>query len=252
MTNRESGSRRVGEEAMEGRRDTEGPDAGTRDEGCTGGLHGGGETEPAALSRRDTLKALAIAPLAGLAGGATAGGALDFTDAIDKLTRVPREVLESQQARKFFTAHEMATVRVLVDIVIPRDEQSGSATEAKVPEWMDNILADNQVSDDRRRLAMRGGLAWLDREAHQRFAKSFVAATPAQRLQIVEDIAWPKKAKPEHSNGVAFFNSFRDFTASGFWSSAVGAQDLKYIGNTFVPEWKGCPEAALRKLGVSY
>lgn len=204
------------------------------------------------LSRRDTLKALAIAPLAGLAGGATGSAALDFTDAIDKLTRVPREVLDSAPARKFFTAHEMATVRVLVDIIIPRDGQSGSASEARVPEWMDNILADNQVSDDRRRLAMRGGLGWLDREAHARFGRTFTGATAAQRLQIVEDIAWPKKAKREHSNGVAFFNSFRDLTASGFWSSAIGVADLKYTGNTFVPEWKGCPEAALRKLGVSY
>lgn len=226
-----------------------------RDAGNGGGSGGDAQlasSDSAPLSRRDTLKALAIAPLAGLAGGATASGALDFTDAIDKLTRVPRAVLDAQQGRTFFTAHEMATVRVLVDIIIPRDERSGSATEAKVPEWLDNFLADNQVSDDRRRLAMRGGLAWLDREASERFAKSFVRATPAQRLEIVEDIAWPRKAQQEYSNGVAFFNSFRDLTASGFWSSAMGVQDLKYEGNTFVPEWKGCPQAALNKLGVSY
>ena len=35
-------------------------------------------------------------------------------------------------------------------------------------------------------------------------------------------------------------------------SSRVGIQDLRYIGNTFVAEWKGCPPEALAKLGVHY
>src|SRR5688572_2198063 len=59
---------------------------------------------------------------------------------------------------KFFNAHEYATVRTLVDIIIPKDERSGSATEAGVPEFMDFIMADEPA----RQLAMRGGLAWLD------------------------------------------------------------------------------------------
>ncbi len=50
----------------------------------------------------------------------------------------------------------------------------------------------------------------------------------------------------------AFFNSFRDLTASGFWSSEMGVKDLQYRGNAFVPEWTGCPDAALRKIGVRY
>ena len=54
------------------------------------------------------------------------------------------------------------------------------------------------------------------------------------------------------SKAVAFFSSFRDLTASGFWSSKVGVDDLRYIGNTYVREWKGCPDEALKKLGVSY
>src|SRR5207249_1180807 len=73
-----------------------------------------------------------------------------------------------------------------------------------------------------------------------------------ERAAVLDDIAWPKKAQPEHMTGVAFFNSFRDFTASGFFSSRVGIQDLRYIGNTFVAEWKGCPPEALAKPGVHY
>ena len=40
-------------------------------------------------------------------------------------------------------------------------------------------------------------------------------------------------------HGPSFFNSFRDLTASGFWSSKMGIDDLGYNGNTFVAEWTG-------------
>jgi hypothetical protein len=142
-------------------------------------------------------------------------------------------------------------VRVLVDYIIPRDERSGSATDAKVPEFMDFLLADSEASPASR-VAMRGGLAWLDEESRRRFNKAFVDSSDAQRRQVLDDIAWPAKARPEMSHGVAFFNHFRDLTASGFFSSAMGWKDLQYLGNVAIPEWKGCPPEALAKLGVSY
>jgi gluconate 2-dehydrogenase gamma chain len=150
---------------------------------------------------------------------------------------------------KFFTPHEYATVRLLVDIIIPKDERSGSATDAGVPEFMDFIMGD-MGDEPGRQLAMRGGLAWLDRECEGRFDKTFVACTAAERTQVLDAIAWPEKAAPDHSHGVAFFNSFRDLTASGFWTSKMGIKDLEYIGNVYVPEWKGCPDDALKKLGL--
>ena len=99
---------------------------------------------------------------------------------------------------------------------------------------------------------MRGGLAWLDRECAERFGKSFLDATEADRKALLDDIAYPAKAKarPELGPGVAFFNSFRDLTASGFWSSKMGVEDLKFIGNTFNPNWNGAPPEVLRKLGL--
>ena len=67
---------------------------------------------------------------------------------------------------------------------------------------------------------------------------------------MLDDIAWPSKAKPEFAHGVAFFNSFRDLTASGFFTTKMGIADLQYMGNGFVPEWTGCPPAVLKKLGL--
>ena len=69
---------------------------------------------------------------------------------------------------------------------------------------------------------------------------------------MLDDIAWPAKARAEMSQGVAFFNDFRDLTASGFWSSKLGVADIGYLGNQFVGQWNGCPPEQLAKLGVQY
>lgn len=106
--------------------------------------------------------------------------------------------------------------------------------------------------DEAARRAMRGGLAWLDTECVERFGHPFLACTDAERRALLDLIAWPAKAPPELSHGVAFFSRVRDLTASGFWSSKMGIADLQYLGNTAVAEWTGCPPEALAKLGVKY
>jgi gluconate 2-dehydrogenase gamma chain len=192
------------------------------------------------MKRREAVGAMAMAALT---------AAFKWTPAeAAKAAGLAREAIKSPYAPTFFTPHEWDTVRVLADLVIPKDDRSGSATDAGVPEFMDFLLNDRPDGQT----PMRGGLAWLDNECDERFAKTFVAATPTEQTAILDDIAWPKRAKPELSQGVAFFNMFRDMTASGFWSSKIGVTDLNYQGNTFVPEWKGCPPEALQKLGVQY
>jgi hypothetical protein len=197
------------------------------------------------INRRDALKVLGLAPLAASIGVAPT-----------HLERVGRamerlEATGAVAAPAFFTAHEWVTVRLLVDYIIPRDERSGSATDAKVPEFMDFLLSDKEASTGMK-TAMHGGLAWLDNECEQRFAKTFVGATDVQRRQLLDDIAWPERAKPEMHHGVVFFSRFRDLTASGFYSTQMGWQDVQYKGNVALPAWNGCPPEALAKLGVSY
>ena len=154
---------------------------------------------------------------------------------------------------KFFTPGEWAAVRALADAVIPRDERSGSATDALVPEFIDFIL-DDPLAEPRDKESLqtrvRGGLAWLDRECRGRFGKDFAGCPPGEQAAILDDIAWPDKARPEMVPGAAFFSLFRDLVASGFWSSRMGVEDLTYTGNTFVAEWRGCPPEVLAKLGL--
>ena len=194
--------------------------------------------------RRTMLRLLAAAPAAATftwteAEAQEAHSHAQAAQATTKKTGAPYKP-------KFFTPHEWATVTMLVDLIIPKDERSGSATDAGVPEFMDFMMTDQPG----RQTAMRGGLAWLDRECVTRFDKAFVDCTDADRTKVLDDIAWPKQAPPGLSHGVAFFNSFRDLTGSGFWTTKMGMQDLQYMGNVFVPEWKGCPDEVLNKLGI--
>jgi Gluconate 2-dehydrogenase subunit 3 len=194
------------------------------------------------MERREVVRLLGAAPLA-------AALPLSFPDVQRAAQAVARLRARGQAFQpKFFTAHEYQTVRVLADVIIPKDERSGSATDAGVPEFMDFMMTDRPQMQE----PMRGGLAWLDTECRERFGTAFLDGTDQQRRAVLDDIAWPARAKPELSQGVAFFNRFRDLTASGFWSSKMGIADLPYIGNTAVPDWKGCPEPQLKKLGVSY
>jgi len=187
------------------------------------------------LSRREVLGLLGVALAAGAAG-------------------CRPETVEKAASRatpytpKFFTPAEYATVGVLADLTLPADARGPSATAAGVPEFIDFVMVEEMDNRDR----MRSGLAWLDTESGTRFKKPFIDAGESQQKRILDDIAWPKKAAPQFADAAKFFNEFRNLTATGYWSSKVGVEDLKYIGNTFVPQWTGCPEPQLKKLGVSY
>jgi hypothetical protein len=202
-------------------------------------------TAPKEISRREALQVLAGVPLA---------AALVFPHReIEKAWRyVENARLRSADgapfAPRFFTPTEYRTAGMLADTIIPKDERSGSATDAGVLEFMDFTLMDRPNNQK----WMRDGLAWINSQSTSRFGKAFADVPAAQREQILNDIAWPAKAPANMSDGVSFFNRFRDMTSSGFWSSRIGVKDLRYIGNTYNPNWNGCPPAALEKLGVTY
>lgn len=194
-----------------------------------------------AISRRDALAVIGVAPLAAMLETSPA----QVVRALDA-ARFAREH-GTAFVPQFFTAHEYRTVEVLVDIIIPRDDRSGSATDAGVPEFMDFIMIDRPGMQAQ----MRGGLRWLDNESVDRYGRRFVDVADSERIAIVEDLAWPARARPDLSHGVAFFNYFRDLTAGGFWSSRMGVEDVGYLGNAPM-DWDGCPPDALARLGVNY
>jgi gluconate 2-dehydrogenase gamma chain len=205
---------------------------------------------PSGMERRELLKRVGAVPLA-------AGFVLSAARLQAAQEHVHKQAAKGGPAKpyapKFFSAGEWASVRVLADVIIPADARSGSATDALVPEFIDFILDDPLAEvRDRERLQtrVRGGLAWLERECARRCGKGFVAASAEERRPLLDDIAWPAKAPDEMEAGAAFFTLFRDLVASGFWSSKLGTDDLRFMGNTFVAEWKGCPPEVLAKAGL--
>ena len=202
------------------------------------------------LNRRDAIKVLGAAPLAGM---------LDWSaPSVERTTRLvaalhadAAEGTTAAYTPKFFTPHEWRTVRVLADIIIPKDERSGSATDAKAPEFIDFMLTDKETSEASK-VSMRGGLAWLDEEMIKRFGTDFISSSDANRRAVLDDIAYPKKVSPELRRGSQWFDRMRNNVGAAFFSSAMGWQDLKYMGNVFNPGWNGCPKEATDKLGVSY
>lgn len=166
---------------------------------------------------------------------------------VDEAGRQPFEIERDKRlhAEKYFTAHEMATITVLADIIIPRDAKSGSASDAKVPEFIEFIVKD--IPDHK--VPMRGGLHWLDVQCLNQFGKKFIDCDHTRQIEMVTQIAYPKKAKPQMKQGVAFFNRMRDLTASGFFTSKIGLADIGYMGNT-PGKWEGVPADVLKQYGM--
>ena len=207
------------------------------------------------MNRRESLKALGITTLsAGLLidackpkeNEATLTKPVESKDGTQPGRQEFETALEKKlNAEKFFTDHEMATITILADIIIPKDDRSGSASDAKVPEFIEFIVKD--IPDHQ--LPMRGGLRWLDRHCVLKYEKPFSDCSRQQQIEVVDVIAYPAKAAPHMKPGVAFFNRMRDLTASGFWTSKMGIEDLGYMGNR-PGKWEGVPADVLKQYGM--
>lgn len=173
----------------------------------------------------------------------------DDTAKVSGLNRMKEEAEYEKEvaAKKFFTDHELATITILGDIIIPKDDVSGSASDAKVPEFIAYIVNDMPEHQT----PMRGGLRWLDMQCLNRFEKAFTDCSKEQQMQLVDEIAWPKKAKPEMRQGVAFFSLMRNLTATGFYTSQMGVKDVGYIGNS-PNQWNGVPADVLTQYNMAY
>ena len=208
------------------------------------------------MKRRESLKALALGAIstAALLNACDSEKKPANTDAVstDNNNGPDRHPVEKERdaklmAEKFFTDHEMATIGVLADIIIPKDESSGSATDAGVPAFIEFIVKDMP----HHQLPMRGGLKWMDVQSMKLYNKNFIDCSAQEQLALVDEIAYPEKAKPEMKQGVVFFNRMRDLTATGFFTSEIGVKDLGYAGNK-PNQWDGVPQDVLAQYGVKY
>jgi hypothetical protein len=189
------------------------------------------------ISRRDILKNFAIS--------AAGGSVLQMIPA--KAAELAHEMIQKEKAAspagkytpKFFPPHQYQSLVILCDAIIPKDEVSGGAVEAGAPEFIDLISSENEEYQ----LILGGGLMWVDNFCADRYAHAFIECTPAQQKEALDLIAYRKHARNDSalSQGVAFFTKLRKMTCDGFYTSKIGIEDLKYIGNTALAEFPGCP-----------
>src|SRR5262245_27408724 len=150
------------------------------------------------MDRRKYLKALTVGTL-------STGVLLDACKNADKsevatetakgaepaftLDRQPEEIerYKDVTSKTFFTEHEMATITILADIIIPKDEVSGSASDAKVPEFIEFIVKD--MPDHQ--TPMRGGLRWLDMQCLKKYDTPFKDCSNQQQIELIDQIAYP-------------------------------------------------------------
>ncbi len=207
------------------------------------------------MDRRKSLKTL-------LVGSVATGVIIEACESADKKTIAPKEAVAENDADRmveeklhdktlrdqvFFSADEMATITLLADIIIPRDEISGSASEAKVPEFIEFIVKDKPEHQ----VPMRGGLRWLDLHSLKHFDKPFANLNTTQQLEMVDKIAYPLKANGEDKQGSAFFSLMRNLTLSGFYTTPMGVQDIGYMGNK-PNQWNGVPDEVLKQYDMAY
>ena len=170
-------------------------------------------------------------------------------ESVSTIDRMPeeKEHEDALKGEKFFSPEELATITVLADIIIPKDEVSGSASDAKVADFIEFIVKD----EPNFQTSFRGGLRWLDVHCLNAYEKAFKDCSAEQQIEVVDQIAYPGKAKPEMAYGVSFFNLMRNLTATGFYSTQMGWDDIGYVGNK--PNmWNGVPEDVQKKYGIAY
>jgi len=198
------------------------------------------------LKRRDILKVLSAVPAAAWLPAGAAATEMPTPHAGARDAAPPAATAYEP---KTLDGHEYKTVVVLSDIIVPADERSGSATQAGVPEFIDDWLG---LNGGTQLDAVRGGITWLDLESNRAYGHDFIDAPESEKKQLLDRIAYPKTAAPEDAAGVVFFNQIRNLVLSGFYSSKMGIEDLPYLGNKMLAEWNGCPPNVLAKLEVEY
>lgn len=148
------------------------------------------------------------------------------------------------------TDEEMRHVAALADVIIPADAGSPAASAVGVPDYINEFVSAPAHTEQLTQL--RGGLAWLNRAARERFgAEDFPALTSARQHEICDEICFEPDTPEELKPQARFFDAFRDMCATGFWTTEEGMRDLGYVGNIPLPSFDGPPPEVLEQLGLA-
>ena len=204
------------------------------------------------MKRRDTFKLISLSSF-GLAALPTTALVAEPSPKKRVTAATPGRVLNEADrdaklmADRFFTDSELKLLTNLVDIIVPAEGKSPAASAVGVPAFIEFMAKDKPELQT----PLRGGMRWLDHEANKRFNHDFLELGYYDKINIIDDIAYPEQARPEMSQGVAFFNTLRGLTLTGFYTTKEGFEDLGYVGNR-PNQWEGVPQEVLDQYGLKY
>ncbi len=137
---------------------------------------------------------------------------------------------------KFFDLHQNEMVEVLTELIIPATDSPG-AKAALVNRFMDLWLNDEEADKQREFLE---GLSLLDGRSLRLHSKPFTALSAEQQTQILTPLADADNKNPDDAIGVCFFQTLKDMTIFGYYTSQIGLeQDLQYVGDEYHNSFPG-------------
>ena len=174
----------------------------------------------------------------------------------------------------FFTPAEFATLARLTDVIIPPTNTPG-ASAAGVPEYIDRVVSLNAEHQP----LVRAGLAWLERQAKDRYSREFLSLEDAEHVAILQPlsdevdrrqrealrarfrteaqgaavyyVAINDRSSPaarpaptdqaERDLPVRLFRLIKNLTADGYYTARIGLiEELGYSGNTALARYPEC------------
>jgi gluconate 2-dehydrogenase subunit 3-like protein len=147
----------------------------------------------------------------------------------------------SESAGPFFTPAQHALIEELAETIIPADSHSGGAKAAKVADYIEHVVG--MGADQQRKAFWKEGLRLVDAMSQHRAGKSFVDASPEERIAVLSILS-------DHDDltdlpEIRFFHELKHLTVRGYYTSKIGIHDeLEYKGNKVLAEFVGCDEPA--------
>jgi hypothetical protein len=183
------------------------------------------------VTRRDALKGLAIGASLPILGQTVR--AEDHNHAKHGAAGTQAKAAATP---KFFNADQMALIGVISEHIIPTDTHSPGALAAEVPQFIDLMISESPAET---KTNWTNGLAAVDKMSQAKFNAAYVKATKDQQIALLTEISANemKAATVEEK----FFKAIKNMTIDGYYTSKIGIHDeLKYKGNTYLKEFKGC------------
>ena len=178
------------------------------------------------LTRRDALK--------------IAAGALSLPALFTRAATAATAPTAAAAAPRFLTKDELALLDEVTETMIPADSHSPGARAAKVAAYIDGRLAEAYLpveADVQQR--WRDGLRRIDALSQETNGKTFVAASPEQRVAVLTRLSANEKEEPKSADD-KFWRELKGATVHGYYTSEIGIhQEMEYKGNVLQGEYAG-------------